>query len=56
MVHWATRLLLPPSPGLPEGEDYNLQERNSHGEQHPDVNHLDIGGGEEGLGNADEAG
>ena len=53
---WSIQLCLLPLPGLPEGKDDNLQERNGHGEEHPDVNHLDVGGCEECLGYADEAG
>ena len=53
---WTAWLLRPPWPGLPEGEDDNLQERYNHGEEHPDVNHFEKGGGEEGLRDPNEAG
>ena len=37
------------------GVQNHLQERNDHGEHHPDINHLDIGGVGQALGDAKEA-
>ena len=40
---------------LPAGVKDHLQERNRHREQHPDVNHLDIGGDWQTLGDPEES-
>ena len=34
----------------------NLRECKHHGEEHPDVEHLDVGGRRQGLGDPDETG
>ena len=37
------------------GVQNHLQERNDHGKHHPDIDHLDISGGGQALGDAKEA-
>ena len=38
------------------GMQRHLQEGQCHGEYHPDVNHLDVGCGRQGVGDTNEAG
>ena len=37
-----------------EADDQNLSEWINHGEDHPDLNELDVGGGREGLADSKE--
>ena len=38
-----------------DGKKNHLKEGNRHGEQHPDVDHLDVGSDRKALGKAQEA-